>query len=96
MFAGNSFNNDLKSILDSFKNLDYSSFEDAYVNVLSTYALTKTKIRRAHNCKFLAKALRKAEMARSRPKNIYLENQNTFFYIRTNLIKTTRLKLVKK
>ena len=38
-FDGNSFNNDLKTKLAPIKILDYSSFEDIFINVLNTHAL---------------------------------------------------------
>ena len=67
-FDENSFNNDLKSKLDSIKILDYSSFENIFINVLNTHAPVKTKIIRANNQEFMAKALPKAIMTRSRLK----------------------------
>ena len=46
----NNFNNDLKTKLDSMKILDYSSFEDIFINnVLNTRAPVKTKFLRANN-----------------------------------------------
>ena len=72
----NSFNNDLRSKLDSIKILDYSSFEDIFINFLNTHA-PKTKIIRANNHEFMTKALRKALITRSRLKNVCLKNQNT-------------------
>ena len=77
MFNENSFNNDLKAKLDSIKILDYSSFEDIFINVLNTHARVKTKIVRAKNHEFMTKTLRKAIMTRPRLKNVYLKNQNT-------------------
>ena len=76
-FDENSFNNDLKTKLDSIKILDYSSFEDIFINVPNTHAPVKTKMIRASNHEFMTKALRKAIMKRSRLKNICLKNQNT-------------------
>ena len=45
----NNFNNDLKTNLDLINILDYSSFEDIFMNVLNTHAPVKTKIIRANN-----------------------------------------------
>ena len=59
------------------KILDYSSFEDIFVNVLNTYAPIKTKIIRASNHKFMGKALGQAIITRSGLKNVYSKNQNT-------------------
>ena len=60
-FDENSFNSDLKTKLDSSKILDYSSFEDIFINVLNT---VKTKIIRANNHEFVTKVLRKAIMTK--------------------------------
>ena len=50
LFDENNFNNDLKTKLDSMKILDYSSFEDIFINnVLNTRASVKTKFLRANN-----------------------------------------------
>ena len=70
----NSFNNDLKTKLDSIKILDYSSFEDIFIYVLNTHDPVKTKIIGANNHEFMRKALRKAIMTRSRLKNVSLKN----------------------
>ena len=59
------------------KILDYSFFEDILINILNTHTPVKTKIIRANNHKFMAKAFRKVIMTRSRLKNVYLKNQNT-------------------
>ena len=40
-FDENRFNNDLKSKLDSIKIIDYSSFEDTFINVLNIMLLEK-------------------------------------------------------
>ena len=49
-FDEKNFNNDLKTKLDSMKILDYSSFEDIFINnVLNTRAPVKTKFLRANN-----------------------------------------------
>ena len=72
-FDENSFDNDLQSKLDLIKNLDSSSFEAIFTNVLNTHASTKTKIIRANNHEFMTKALQKAIMTGSRLKNVYLK-----------------------
>ena len=81
-FDENSFNNDLKTKLDSVTILDYSSFEDVFINVLNTHAPVKTKIIRFALIRFalhefMTKALWKSIMTRSKLKNVYLKNQNT-------------------
>ena len=40
-FDANSFNDDINSTLDSIKILDYSSFEDMLINVITTHAPIK-------------------------------------------------------
>ena len=77
VFDENSFNNGLKTKLDSIEILDYSSFEDIFSNVLNTHAPVKTKTIRVNNHEFMTQALRKASMTRSGLKNVYLRNQNT-------------------
>ena len=59
------------------KNLDYSFFDDNSINVLNTHASVKFKTIGDNNHEFMTKAHRKAMMARSRLKNVYLKNQNT-------------------
>ena len=59
------------------KILDYSSFEDIFVNFLNTYAPIKTKIIRANNHESITKALGQAIITRSGLKNVYSKNQNT-------------------
>ena len=79
-FDGNSFNNDLKSKLDSIKILYYPSFEEIFINVLNAHAPVKTKIIRVSNNKFMTKALLKAIMTRSGLKSVYLKIQNTAYW----------------
>ena len=67
----NWFNNDLKSKLDSIKNLDYCPFED--------------KIIAANNHEFMSKALRKGIMTRSRLKNVYLKIKIQLIGITTSI-----------
>ena len=57
--------------------VDQYSFEDIFINTLTTYVSIKTKIIRANNKQFMTKALRKAIMTRSRLMKVYLKNQNT-------------------
>ena len=64
----------IQTKLDSIKILDYSSFEDIFINALNTHAPVKTKIIRANNREFMTKALRKAIMTRSGLKNVYLKS----------------------
>ena len=69
-FDEDNFNKDLKLKLDPLKELDYSLFENTFMNVLNTHAPTKTKTLRTNSHQFMTKALRKATMTRSRLKNI--------------------------
>ena len=73
-FDENSFNDDINSTLDSIKILDYSSFEDILINVITTHAPIKNKNIRANNHKFMTKALQKATMTRSGLKYVYLKS----------------------
>ena len=92
-FDEDNFNKDLKLKLDSLEELDYSLFENTFIDVLNTHAPIKTKILRA-------KPLRKAIMTRSRLKNIYLKSrheENWVNYKRqrnfcTNLLRKTKQK----
>ena len=43
-FDENKFNEDLKSKLDPIENLDYSYFENIFINVLNVHAPIKKKI----------------------------------------------------
>ena len=75
-FNENTFNEDLKSRIDSTEKLQYPLFESIFNDVLNTHAPIKTKTVRANNHQFINKALRKAIMTRSRLKNIYLKTRN--------------------
>ena len=72
-FDEDNFNKDLKLKLDSLEELDYSLFENTFINVLNTHALIKTKTLQPNSHQFMTKALWKAIMTRSRLKNIYLK-----------------------
>ena len=80
------------------KILDYSSFEDIFINVINTHAPVKPKIIRANNHKFMTKALQKTIIARPILKNVYLKNKkttnwNNYKYQRnfcTNLLRKTK------
>ena len=87
-FVENSFNNDLKTKLDSVKILDCSSFEDIFIYVLNTHAPVKAKTIRANNQEFLTKALWKEIMTRSRRKS-FCELFNNYFI---NITDTLKLK----
>ena len=51
------FNKDLKLNLNSLEELDYSLFENTFIDVLNNHAPVKTEILRANNHQFMAKAL---------------------------------------
>ena len=70
------FNKDLKLKLDSLEKLDYSLFDNTFIDVLNTNGPIKTKTLRSNNHQFNAKALRKAIMTRSSLKNFYLKSRN--------------------
>ena len=52
---------------------DYSSFQEAFTNVLHKHAPIKERILRYNNNPSMTKRLRKAIMLRSKMKNIYNE-----------------------
>ena len=99
-FDEDNFNKDLKLKLDSLEELDYSLFENTFIDVLNTHAPIKTKTLRANSHQFMTKALRKAIMTRSRLKNIYLKGQNEENWVNykrqrnfcTNLLRKTKQK----
>ena len=75
-FDEDNFNKDLELKLDSSEELDYSLFENTFVDVLNTHASIETKILRANSHQFMTKAFRKAVSTRSKLKNIYLKSRN--------------------
>ena len=70
-FNFESFNNDLDGLLKAENNMNYSTFQNIFLQVLNTHAPVKKKVQRFHNNRFITKQLRKAIMRRSRLKNIY-------------------------
>ena len=99
-FDEDNFNKDLKLKLDSLEELDYSLFENTFIDVLNTHAPMKTKTLPANSHQFMTKALRKAIMTRSRLNNIYLKNGNEENWVNykrqrnfcTNLLRKTKQK----
>ena len=69
-----SFNNELKELLKCEKDLNYSLFENIFLQVLNAHAPVKKKIRRFNNNPFITKQLRKVIMHRSRIKNFSNKN----------------------
>ena len=67
-FDEKSFNNDLKTKLDSITILNYSSFKDIFRNVVTAHAPIKNKNIRANNHGFMTTALRNSIKTRSRLK----------------------------
>ena len=56
------FNKDLKLKLDYLKELDYSLFENTFIDVLNTQAPIRIKTLRANSHQFMTKGLRKSIM----------------------------------
>ena len=74
-FNFESFNNELNELLKSEKEINYSLFENIFLQVLNAHAPVKKKIQRFNNKPFMTKQLRKAIMHRSRLKNIFNKNR---------------------
>ena len=70
-FNFESFNNELNELLKSEKDINYSLFENIFLQVLNAHASVKKKIQRFNNNPFMTKQLRKAIMYRSRLKNVF-------------------------
>ena len=79
-FNFESFNNELNELLKSEKEINYSLFENIFLQVLNAHAPVKKKIRRFNNNPFMTKQLRKAIMHRSRLKNVFNKNRTTKTY----------------
>ena len=79
-FNFESFNNELNELLKSEKEINYSLFENIFLQVLNAHAPVKKKIQRFNNNPFMTKQLRKAIMHRSRLKNVFNKNRTTKTY----------------
>ena len=80
-FDENYSNEDFKLKLDSLEELDYSLFDNTFIDVLNTHVPIKTKTLPANSHQFMTKALRKATVTRSRLKNIYLKSQKEKIWV---------------
>ena len=67
-FNFESFNNELNELLKSERDINYSLFENIFLQVLNAHAPVKKKIQRFNNNPFMTQQLRKAIMHRSRLK----------------------------
>ena len=74
-FTFESFTNELNELLKSGKEINYSLFENIFLQVLNAHAPMKKKIQRFNNNSFMAKQLLKAIMYRSRLKNVFNKNR---------------------
>ena len=70
-FNFESFRNELNELLKIEKDINYSLFENIFLQVLNAHAPVKKKMQRFHNNPFMTKQLRKAIMHRSRLKNVF-------------------------
>ena len=70
-FNFESFHNELNELLKSEKYINYSLFENIFLQVLNAHAPVKKKIQRFNNNPFMSKQLRKAIMHRSRLKSVF-------------------------
>ena len=88
------FRNDLREELGKIEpsDLNYSSFETTFDQVLDKHAAVKKKYVQANDKPFMTRALRKAVMLRSRLRNRYnkdqtVENRNKFRKHRSSCVK---------
>ena len=58
-------------MLKAENNMNYSTFQNTFIQDLNTHTLVKKKVQGFNNNRFITKQLRKAIMRRSRLKNIY-------------------------
>ena len=75
------FNAELNKMLNDLNNnndINYNSFESTFMTLLNKHAPMKEKYVRANNAPFMNKILSKATMNRSRLRNMYLENPNSY------------------
>ena len=99
-FDEDNFNKDLKLKLDPLEEVDYSLFENTFIDVLNTHAPIKAKTLQANSHQFMTKGLRKAIITRSGLKIIYLKSRNEENWVNykrqrnfcTNLLKKTKQK----
>ena len=70
-FNFESFHNELNELLKSEKDINYSLFENIFLQVLNAHAPVKKKIQRFNNNPFMTKQLCKAIMHCYRLKNIF-------------------------
>ena len=69
-----SFNNELNELLKSENDINYSLFENIFLQVVNADAPVKKKIQRFNSNPFMTKQLRKAIMHRCRLKNVFNKN----------------------
>ena len=69
------FNQELRGKLSTELVDNYSSFENAFIDVLNSHAPIKKKVIRASHSSYVTKALRKAITKRSQLQKIYLEKR---------------------
>ena len=69
------FNQELRGKLSTELVDNYSSFENALIDVLNSHAPIKKKVIRASHSSYVIKALRKAITKRSQLQKIYLEKR---------------------
>ena len=57
-FNFESFNNDLDGLLKAKNNMNYSTFQNIFLQVLNTHAPIKKKVQRFNNNRFLSNCVR--------------------------------------
>ena len=74
-FNEKDFNQELRGRLSTELVDNYSSFENAFIDVLNRHASIKKKVIRANHASYVIKALRKAIMKRSQLQKIYFKKR---------------------
>ena len=72
-----SFNNELNELLKSEKDINYSLFENLFLQFLNNHTPVKKKIQSINNNPFKIKQLRKAIIHRSRLKSVFNKNRTS-------------------
>ena len=75
IFDQKKFEDQLCSLLESIKTVDYSQFHEIFLKTLDAIAPIRKKILRFNHNRFMSKTLRKAIMVRSKLKNKYNKNR---------------------
>ena len=81
-FNFESFNSELNELLNSEKEINYSLFENIFLQVLNANAPVKKKIQRFNSNPYITKQLRKTIMHCSRLKSVISKYTHTYLYFK--------------